>query len=73
MQLLNKRIEYNEFVKNTLLNSDLEQASIEELTEANVSDGLNKRLLKLKYRVEELPLKFEWSLTQACTEEVRKF
>ncbi|KAI9581791.1 hypothetical protein GQX74_010108 [Glossina fuscipes] len=69
VKLLNKRIEYNEFVKNTLLNSDLEQASIEELAEANISDGLSKRLLKLKYRVEELPFKFEWSLTQACTEE----
>uniref|UniRef100_A0A1A9UD74 Non-homologous end-joining factor 1 n=1 Tax=Glossina austeni TaxID=7395 RepID=A0A1A9UD74_GLOAU len=72
VKLLNKRIEYNEFVKNTLLNSDLEQASIEELTEANISDGLNKRLLKLKYRVEELPFKFEWSLTQACTEEFQR-
>uniref|UniRef100_A0A1B0C606 Non-homologous end-joining factor 1 n=1 Tax=Glossina palpalis gambiensis TaxID=67801 RepID=A0A1B0C606_9MUSC len=72
VKLLNKRIEYNEFVKNTLLNSDLEQASIEELAEANISDGLSKRLLKLKYRVEELPFKFEWSLTQACTEEFHR-
>uniref|UniRef100_A0A1A9ZXB9 Uncharacterized protein n=1 Tax=Glossina pallidipes TaxID=7398 RepID=A0A1A9ZXB9_GLOPL len=70
VELLNKRMEYNKFVKNTLLNSDLAEASIEELAQTNISDGvINKRLLKLKYRIEELPFKFEWFLTQACTEE----
>lgn len=72
-QLLNKRMEYNKFVKNILLNGDVAQASVEELAQTNISDGVNKRLLKLKYRIEELPFKFEWSLTQGCPEEVRKF
>uniref|UniRef100_A0A1A9VLP0 Non-homologous end-joining factor 1 n=1 Tax=Glossina austeni TaxID=7395 RepID=A0A1A9VLP0_GLOAU len=72
VELLNNRMEYNKFVKNTLLNGDLAQASIEELAQTSISGGVNKRLLKLKYRIEELPFKFEWSLTQACTEEFQR-
>uniref|UniRef100_A0A1A9X5G0 Uncharacterized protein n=1 Tax=Glossina brevipalpis TaxID=37001 RepID=A0A1A9X5G0_9MUSC len=73
VKLLNKRVEYNDYVKDTLLNGDLNQASLEELPPADeIGDGTNRCLLKAKYRVEELPLKFEWSLTKTCTEEFQR-